>query len=381
MLISFIAIPPAHHCRPDNGSTLAASVPMSADGTTVTDACHQYEVTGDNRSALVDCRNGFEFVVDEHGPTMASDYGLACGHGDVLVELSGSSLNVGKMLGGFVLMSIADRYGRQVVLNWSMLGVGVMTCLSAFMPGPYSYCASRLLAGFFLRGVMTTNLTMAAEYFVGAARKWSMMIGSMGWAIGMLLLALMAHLLRNWRHLHLAIGLPCLLFVSYFWILPESVHWLMATGKRERLQRSVRRLARTNRCSEEITKRMLHLADLGIEQSGRVSEAKDGWLAMLLGPFHILRYRFLWKRTAIVALHFWVNSIVYYGLTFLSVTWSGDRYLNYAMSAIIEVPASIAGAAVLKIIGRRSGMIFSFLGMAFAGFAGFAVSHWAGKLL
>ena len=37
------------------------------------------------------------------------------------------------------------------------------------------------------------------------------------WGIGVLLLALMAYLIRDWRWLNLVLALPTIFFLSYYW--------------------------------------------------------------------------------------------------------------------------------------------------------------------
>ena len=49
---------------------------------------------------------------------------------------------------------------------------------------------------------------------------------------GLLLTVLLAYFFNNdWRLLQAVFSVPCILFVSYWWIAPESIRWLMQAGR------------------------------------------------------------------------------------------------------------------------------------------------------
>lgn len=63
---------------------------------------------------------------------------------------------------------------------------------------------------------------------------------------GELLLALLAWWLRDWRKVQLAAVLPGFLFLSYYFLLPESVRWLVQAGRHREARAVVARVARGN---------------------------------------------------------------------------------------------------------------------------------------
>ncbi len=47
--------------------------------------------------------------------------------------------------------------------------------------------------------------------------------------MGSLLVAAMAYFLNdNWQLLQIAITLPSIIFISYWWVMPESIRWLIS---------------------------------------------------------------------------------------------------------------------------------------------------------
>lgn len=51
------------------------------------------------------------------------------------------------------------------------------------------------------------------------------------YSLGHMSLAGLAYYFRHWQHLQLAITLPSIILLSYWWIVPESPRWLLAVGK------------------------------------------------------------------------------------------------------------------------------------------------------
>ncbi|KAJ8374995.1 hypothetical protein SKAU_G00055750 [Synaphobranchus kaupii] len=50
-------------------------------------------------------------------------------------------------------------------------------------------------------------------------------------AVGLILLSGITYGVRDWRTLQLVLSAPVLVFVIYYWILPESARWLLTQGK------------------------------------------------------------------------------------------------------------------------------------------------------
>ena len=73
------------------------------------------------------------------------------------------------------------------------------------------------------------------------------------WAIGIILLALIAKYVQNWRYIQLAINIPTLATIFYIWIIPESVRWLISRGKLKRAEEIVIRIASYNSIRLDLT--------------------------------------------------------------------------------------------------------------------------------
>lgn len=66
-------------------------------------------------------------------------------------------------------------------------------------------------------------------------------------ALGQVILGGVAWLIEPWRYMIMALHIPCFLIISYYWILSESVRWLLAKRKFEEAKTVLEKVARVNR--------------------------------------------------------------------------------------------------------------------------------------
>lgn len=66
-------------------------------------------------------------------------------------------------------------------------------------------------------------------------------------SIGQVLLGLIAMYVRKFRILQRIIYIPTFLVLSYIWIIPESIRWLLSNGRNHDAVRIIQRAAKINR--------------------------------------------------------------------------------------------------------------------------------------
>ena len=66
------------------------------------------------------------------------------------------------------------------------------------------------------------------------------------YVFGVLLLALCAYLLQDWKDLQIVIACANLSVLGFYWMAPESLQWLLLNGKHEQARKSAQFVARFN---------------------------------------------------------------------------------------------------------------------------------------
>ena len=70
---------------------------------------------------------------------------------------------------------------------------------------------------FVFQGIVLAGFVYACELFPASDRTVAGLLMQIFWGFGMFLLALLAYLIRNWRHLMLAISVPGVIVIPLFW--------------------------------------------------------------------------------------------------------------------------------------------------------------------
>ncbi|AZY48916.1 MFS transporter [Bordetella avium] len=165
---------------------------------------------------------------------------------------TGTLFFVGMLIGAFAFGRMADRIGRRPVL---MMAVVIDACAgvaSAFAPEFAWLLFLRFLTGIGVGGTLPVDYTMMAEFLPSARRgRWLVLLESF-WAVGTILLALLALAAVSWgndawRVIFFVTGLPALVGVVLRFYIPESPMYLNRNGKSDQARKVLERVARVNR--------------------------------------------------------------------------------------------------------------------------------------
>ena len=75
---------------------------------------------------------------------------------------------------------------------------------------------------------MTTTVVLSVEWFDTRNRARFHILGGLFFSVGYVSIAGIAYFVRQWRFLQLLTSVPAILFLPYFWLIPESARWLLA---------------------------------------------------------------------------------------------------------------------------------------------------------
>merc|ERR1719323_2857857 len=160
--------------------------------------------------------------------------------------------------------------------------------------------------------------------------------------------------------LQLAISIPCLVLLSYYWEIPESPRWLVQkkrfTEARDILKKIAKANGNTAPDDDELMAMLQNLDDNEKTEADQESSAELTLTDKLKNGVRELTILFetpqLRKRTINIFFSWLVVAMVYYGLSFNSKNIGGDIYLSMFISGMAEVLACLAIIPALARFGR-----------------------------
>lgn len=169
-------------------------------------------------------------------------------------------------------------------------------------------------------------------------------------------MGLLASYLLDWRSFLRVLYTPALLHLLFICYLPESVRWLLSQSREEQAIQTLREAARVNR--RELPEAEINELIAGNRQLLAQSQVTDGHYSFrqiynALG-LRITQCCFLWFTNTLIAL----------GLTLNFTSLSGDKFQNFSMIGLVQVPGIFLAMLLINRIGRR--WTFSFLLSTFA---------------
>lgn len=174
---------------------------------------------------------------------------------------------------------------------------------------------------------------------------------------GEILLGVTAIMFEHYRIFLLAIYIPGLLIVPYFWLVPESVRWLVATGHYNRALKILNRTARQN--NRQLSSGSLEILKQNCHMSKDESECKTDCETVT----SIFKHKIMIVRLLTCSLCWVITTHIFYGLSVNATKIADDdnKYLSYITTMIAEIPAAIITFFILKYVGRRKAMCISML--------------------
>jgi putative MFS transporter len=190
-------------------------------------------------------------------PSIAKTFGIAIPQ----ALQSGTLFFIGMLIGAFIFGRLADRIGRRPVLMAAVVVDACFGVASAYAPDFTWLLALRLLTGIGVGGTLPVDYTMMAEFLPSDRRgRWLVLLESF-WAVGTLLLAVLALVAEQWgdvawRVILFVTGLPALIGVVLRFYVPESPMYLNRSGRSEQARAVLGRVARAN--GRNVTIPVLH---------------------------------------------------------------------------------------------------------------------------
>jgi MFS transporter, OCT family, solute carrier family 22 (organic cation transporter), member 4/5 len=164
----------------------------------------------------------------------------------------------------------------------------------------------------------------------------------MFFSAGFIIIGGIAYIVKDWRWLQVTITLPGVLFLGYWWIIPESSRWLLSNNRKEEAVKTISKIAKANKLI--VPKEILEKLECDVIEEGK---GKPSMFALFKTPY--LRFK-----SILIFFNWFIISGAYYGLSWSTKNLGGNLYLNFIISGAVEFPACIFLLFTLNRWGRKA---------------------------
>ncbi|KAK3094450.1 hypothetical protein FSP39_001873 [Pinctada imbricata] len=322
-----------------------------------------------------DCLNGYHYDYDD-GETVTMEWNLVCDKSG-LGEFSTTMVIIGICIGGVIFTGLADRFGRKTVAVYTHILLLVCNVALTFMPIFAAFAGLRLFIGAFQQGLGLSTAITLIEMFPVEWRGFLGLPGALNWTFCVCTLALFAYIMKSlsWRYLQIVLSLVSIHALFGNWILDESLRWLVANKRYKEAANNIRKAAKWNKKDAEKILPLLYTKNQESDPLNEADKEDNAYTKVKTKPnfsevhskegmkqdssnrytmMDILRNKILLRNSIILWYTWLVNSGVYYGLFLISGDLSvGNRYLNFFINGLVEIPAAFMYYALINRIGRK----------------------------
>ncbi|XP_023324223.1 organic cation transporter protein isoform X3 [Eurytemora carolleeae] len=339
------------------------TVPVDSGGKFET--CFMYNLTGVNinsdfSTAMIErvggvkgCSN-YEYNKDM-GITIVSEWDLVCDRTALLSTVQGSYMG-GVFVGCIFWGWCSDKFGRRPSILVSCLFQIFSSVAAAFSVNYIMFIFFRFFVAFSVSGVFECGFVLVTEIVSAELRTPFGIMTQFPFGIGASLLPLVAYFIKDWQPLQLAISIPSILLVTYYWFIPESPRWLVSENRYPEALQVLKEAAKINGNSLPSDEEMLDLLEniakeeQIIEPATKTSKEKvEHVFKEMIALFKTPEMR---KRTLNIYFSWMVVAGVYYGLSFNTKNIGGDIYISNFIAGMAEVVACVLIIPALNRFGR-----------------------------
>ncbi|CAF1090665.1 unnamed protein product [Adineta steineri] len=313
--------------------------------------CYMKTISNTGIEKIQPCNN---YIFDQkyYDYTLVEEWSMVCDR-TVFRSAVQNIFFFGYMVGSIFFGIMADKYGRRPIMSICIILMACTGFICAFFPQKDKfgfwpsylvYTISRFILACSTRGIAVTGFVLATE-LVGPKNKFlTAIIVQYFFAFGQLFLVTFAYFIREWRRLTFTLSLFTIPFTFFYFVLPESARWMISKGHYKQAELLLRKIAKTNdRTFDEEAFQQL------IDEQQLNSKEKSQQIG-ILGLFQS-------KIMCIISINlffqWFVQNLVFYGISQSTGNWGFDPYLSFAISAFVEILSYIVLHLVLNRIGRK----------------------------
>jgi len=310
--------------------------------------CSMYGVNGSE----VSCDNGWIYDRTTFGSSAVMDWNLVCDKKGMKATAQALFM-VGVLIGSYGFGYLSDKFGRKKSFFLAVVIQVGFGLLAGIVPEYWSFVLVRMVVGATTSGVFLVAYVLGME-MVGP--KYRVVAGTLCqyyYTVGYFVMALIAYFLNSdWQMLELVLTLPTILFISYWWVTPESVRWQIVQGQYDNAKAQLHTVAKFNKAQVSDATLDAMIATTISDKEKAAATVQDSSI------IDLLKHPNLRWTTLIMCFNWMVNSGTYYGLSLSASNLGGNPYINFFISAAVEIPAYALNIALLNHprVGRKKAL-------------------------
>ncbi|CAH7115439.1 solute carrier family 22 member 22 [Phodopus roborovskii] len=376
---NFTAAIPAHHCSvklldyPKSESNvtmnlttealLKVSIPMGPNQKP--EQCRRFRhtqwqfldsnvsVSNNTELETEPCLDGWTYDRSVFTSTIVTEWDLVCDFQSFKYYAQTITMT-GHLVSCLICGIFSDRFGRKPFLVFSCLAYGILGSCCAFASNFSLYCVLRFLLSASISNILSNSIVLVLEETSSQWHSSVIILSGLSFSIGQASFGGLAYMLSDWHMLQLTVALPHIIFFIVLCWGPESVRWLMVTGKTEQAIKELRRIAIINGKKDIAHNLTTEALQSKLKEDGNSTSKGFRMKDIIINP--IMRKTVLCSSSIIFAEMFSGYVI------FLDIQILGKNiFLNLFLLGVVDIPSKLFTYFILKNIRRRPSIAFLLL--------------------